>query len=63
MEFYFWLATRIGKGFLLGKGNAVSKDIYKGIDFCGFFAACFGKECVSNVLKNWFVVSEKSANF
>ena len=48
----------MGKGFLAGKGNVVSKDIYKGADFCGLMADLFAKEFVFCVLENWFVIMQ-----
>ena len=37
-EFYFSLAIRCSKDFLVAKGNVFSKNVYEGIDFCGFIA-------------------------
>ena len=36
----------LGKGFLVSKGNVVSKNVYKGIDFCGFIAGFICREFV-----------------
>ena len=49
----------LGKGFLVGKGNVVSNDIYIGIDFCGSLLALLGKNLFSVVIKNWFLVRKK----
>ena len=66
--FIFGSPSGLGKGFLVGKGNVVSKDIYKGADFCGFdrhWLIC--QKFVFCVLENWFVVNEnvreRSGNF
>ena len=59
-EFYFWLATSLGKGFLVGICIGPTKDIYEGIDLRGFIAGFIGKGFVFHVFEDWFVVSEKS---
>lgn len=54
----------MGKGFFAGKGNAISKDVHKGIDFCGFIAGFKSEEKLSSMdFVNWLVVSKKSGNF
>ena len=57
---YFWPATRLGKGLLAGKGNVVSKCIYKGIDILWLH---WQNKLSSVDLENWFMISEKSGNF
>ena len=59
-EFYFWLATSLGKGFLVGIGIVPTKDIYDGIDLRGFIACFIGKGFVYHFLEDWVVVSGKS---
>ena len=63
-EILFLGSHQVWESFLVGKDNAVSKDVYKEADFCGFLVGLFAKKFVFCVLENWFVVRENwSGNF
>ena len=52
----------LGRVSLLAKGTFVSKGSYEGTDFCGFFFDFLGKEFISVVNHNCFLVRQ-SRNF
>ena len=60
-EFHFLSCHKVCKRIsLLAQVNVISKNIFKGIDFCWVFEGFFAGVLSWMVSENWFVIVRKS---